>query len=85
MCLRMVKGGSLCSTNSVGENTHGHSAEVAASSTRFVQPNAQRADFIESLRSRVFCTAAIIDASLQNPVGVKPHIIRVNPRPGSVE
>jgi hypothetical protein len=40
---------------------------------------------IESLQSGVFCTAAIIDASLSNPVGITPHIIRINPHPGSVE
>jgi hypothetical protein len=40
---------------------------------------------IESLQSGVFCTAAIIDASLNNPDGVSPHIIRVNEHPGTVE
>jgi hypothetical protein len=40
---------------------------------------------IESLQSGVFCTAAIIDASLSAPVGVTPHIVRINPHPGSVE
>jgi hypothetical protein len=40
---------------------------------------------IESLQSGVFCTAAIIDASNVVPIGVSPHIIRVNPHPGSVE
>ena len=40
---------------------------------------------IESTQSDVFCTAAIIDAAAANPVGVNPHIIRVNPHPGSVE
>ena len=40
---------------------------------------------IESLQSAVFCTAAIIDAAAVNPDGVTPHIIRVNPNPGSVE
>jgi hypothetical protein len=40
---------------------------------------------IESLESGVFCTAAIIDASLENPLGVTPHIVRINPHPGSVE
>jgi hypothetical protein len=33
----------------------------------------------------VFCTAAIIDASLSGPVGVTPHIVRINPHPGSLE
>ena len=40
---------------------------------------------IESLQSGVFCTAAIIDASAAAPDGVSPHIIRINPHPGSVE
>jgi len=40
---------------------------------------------IESLQSGVFCTAAIIEASLENPVGVTPHIIRINPHPGTVK
>ena len=40
---------------------------------------------IESLQSGVFCTAAIIDASAAAPEGVTPHIVRVNPHPGSVE
>jgi hypothetical protein len=40
---------------------------------------------IESLQSGVFCTAAIIDASTVAPDGVTPHIVRVNPHPGTVE
>ena len=40
---------------------------------------------IELLQSAVFCTAAIIDAAAANPDGVTPHIIRVNPDPGTVE
>jgi len=40
---------------------------------------------IESTQSGVFCTAAIIDASIANPDGVTPHIIRINPHPGAME
>ena len=40
---------------------------------------------IEALQSAVFCTAAIIDAAAARPDGITPHIIRVNPHPGTVE
>jgi len=40
---------------------------------------------IESLESAVFCTAAVIDAAAAAPVGITPHIIRVNPHPSTVE
>jgi hypothetical protein len=40
---------------------------------------------IESLQSAVFCTAAIIDGAAAVPDGVSPHLVRVNPHPGTVE
>jgi hypothetical protein len=40
---------------------------------------------IESTQSAVFCTAAVVDAAAPAPGGISPHIVRVNPHPGTVE
>jgi hypothetical protein len=40
---------------------------------------------VESTQSGVFCTAAIIDAELGPNYGSSPHLVRVNPHPGTVE
>ena len=92
--LALSETGAVLGSVTVPSVLHGATIEV---STHFTDPYTNETALIsgtvlntgvvniESLQSAVFCTAAIIDASIANPDGVTPHIIRVNPDPGAVE
>jgi len=96
--LLLSSSGSVLASKTVNNVLHGQTIEQPTEQTEAftaelsplisMTPVSSGVVNVESLQSGVFCNAVIVDANAiaaEMATGFHPHIVRVNPHPGTVE